>query len=339
MALVKCEECGKEISNKAKSCPHCGYPVEQFFSNKDGFMEDVYSNITKISKKENFKVEINGKENVQKEKEIKSPIGWSKKDTFFCLGALLFCILVAIPMISIVEGIPIFSDNSTTNINDGGTTDNENKTELPLKIIESSNSFGGKLNITVEDFLAIYDDCYIALWGGSTVTDEARKLAAEYELYKHVDISNYVRYTSENEFNEYIDDFGVDFVGYVGDTSKLLTNTVMSFLTEKDDGQIFNIILTTKNENGWDRKMALNYYPIMMMLGTNTSTDAEEIFEECLNAYANGQAGCVYDNLVLSLSGDDNIVQLHIYFCSDEGINKIDNLHKVVLNGVVDNNA
>ena len=230
---------------------------------------------------------------------------------------------------------------SCSSVNDNGTADNENKTELPLKIIESSNSFGGKLNITVEDFLAIYDDCYIALWGSSTVTDEARKLAAEYEVYKHVDISNYIRYTSENEFNEYIDDFGVDFVGYVGDTSKLLTNTVMLFLTEKDDGQIFSITLTTQNENGWDRKMALNYYPIMMMLGTANSTDAEEIFYECLNACANGRAGCVYNNLVLKLSGDegDDIVMLQIYFCSDEGVSKIDNLHKVVLNGVVDNKA
>lgn len=26
MALIKCEECGKEISDRAKSCPHCGCP-------------------------------------------------------------------------------------------------------------------------------------------------------------------------------------------------------------------------------------------------------------------------------------------------------------------------
>ena len=24
MALIKCQECGKEISDKATSCPHCG---------------------------------------------------------------------------------------------------------------------------------------------------------------------------------------------------------------------------------------------------------------------------------------------------------------------------
>lgn len=28
MALIKCPECGKEISDKAKQCIHCGYPLE-----------------------------------------------------------------------------------------------------------------------------------------------------------------------------------------------------------------------------------------------------------------------------------------------------------------------
>lgn len=28
MALIKCPECGREISDKAASCPGCGYPVE-----------------------------------------------------------------------------------------------------------------------------------------------------------------------------------------------------------------------------------------------------------------------------------------------------------------------
>ena len=26
MAIIKCPECGKEVSNKALSCPHCGCP-------------------------------------------------------------------------------------------------------------------------------------------------------------------------------------------------------------------------------------------------------------------------------------------------------------------------
>lgn len=29
MALIKCPECGKEISDKAVSCPNCGNPIAQ----------------------------------------------------------------------------------------------------------------------------------------------------------------------------------------------------------------------------------------------------------------------------------------------------------------------
>lgn len=28
MALIKCPECGKEISDAAESCPNCGYPIK-----------------------------------------------------------------------------------------------------------------------------------------------------------------------------------------------------------------------------------------------------------------------------------------------------------------------
>lgn len=29
MALIKCPECGKEVSDKAKTCPNCGCPLEE----------------------------------------------------------------------------------------------------------------------------------------------------------------------------------------------------------------------------------------------------------------------------------------------------------------------
>ena len=28
MAIIKCPECGKEISNMAKNCPNCGCPIK-----------------------------------------------------------------------------------------------------------------------------------------------------------------------------------------------------------------------------------------------------------------------------------------------------------------------
>ncbi len=29
MALINCNECGKEISDRAKACPHCGMPLKK----------------------------------------------------------------------------------------------------------------------------------------------------------------------------------------------------------------------------------------------------------------------------------------------------------------------
>lgn len=29
MALIKCPECGKEVSDRAKACPSCAYPIPQ----------------------------------------------------------------------------------------------------------------------------------------------------------------------------------------------------------------------------------------------------------------------------------------------------------------------
>lgn len=33
MALIKCPECGKEVSNVAKLCPNCGYPISTNLAN------------------------------------------------------------------------------------------------------------------------------------------------------------------------------------------------------------------------------------------------------------------------------------------------------------------
>ena len=35
MALIKCPECGKEVSDKAKSCGNCGCPIESLSPNGD----------------------------------------------------------------------------------------------------------------------------------------------------------------------------------------------------------------------------------------------------------------------------------------------------------------
>lgn len=54
MALIKCTECGHEISDKAKSCIYCGCPIEE-------------QNIKSIKKDE---IELTNKNNETENKEV-----------------------------------------------------------------------------------------------------------------------------------------------------------------------------------------------------------------------------------------------------------------------------
>ena len=61
MALIKCKECGKEISSKAKSCPNCGYPIEEEvdFSTQET-KEKLVKNDNKIVENQNPKENSSG---------------------------------------------------------------------------------------------------------------------------------------------------------------------------------------------------------------------------------------------------------------------------------------
>ena len=43
MALINCPECGKEISDKAPACIHCGYPMDAKDVDKSVMSEKGYS--------------------------------------------------------------------------------------------------------------------------------------------------------------------------------------------------------------------------------------------------------------------------------------------------------
>ena len=55
MALIKCPECGKEISDKAPACIHCGYPLSLLNSEKAKSPTVEKQNNTEVSAKENQK--------------------------------------------------------------------------------------------------------------------------------------------------------------------------------------------------------------------------------------------------------------------------------------------
>ena len=58
MALINCPECGKEISEKAKSCPHCGCPIEASEPEK---VENISDYVVIHGYEETFAVDTNVK--------------------------------------------------------------------------------------------------------------------------------------------------------------------------------------------------------------------------------------------------------------------------------------
>ena len=67
MALVKCKECGKEISDKAKTCPNCGCPIEDEFA-KTETTKDIQTEPKKNEKKKREKCK--GKERKEKKQRV-----------------------------------------------------------------------------------------------------------------------------------------------------------------------------------------------------------------------------------------------------------------------------
>lgn len=43
MALITCPECGREISDKAAACPHCGFPIQEHLQAQTQNQTNTYS--------------------------------------------------------------------------------------------------------------------------------------------------------------------------------------------------------------------------------------------------------------------------------------------------------
>lgn len=119
MALIKCPECGKEISNKAESCPNCGYQLK----NKD------------------IRQKYNDKENVIKSGIILCIIGSS-----LLIGFILI-ILLSMTM------------PTTSNMSNANMTINENELKITIgeegEAINSTISTVYLIGIVIVDFIIL----------------------------------------------------------------------------------------------------------------------------------------------------------------------------------------
>ncbi len=127
MALIPCPECGKEISDKVKACPYCGYPFEDSTSIKDDAQ----------------KVEITGV-NIKPNDPLKT------KKILFGVGALL--IIFAI----IITGYIVITNNKEK---EGFNAYIENLNLARLTMIDAASDSESLLNLTAKVWYnSIYEE-------------------------------------------------------------------------------------------------------------------------------------------------------------------------------------
>ena len=60
MSLIKCPECGKEISDKAPACPNCGCPQNEYANLKeDNIRKSFDGNLWIITKRQKTNTDVN----------------------------------------------------------------------------------------------------------------------------------------------------------------------------------------------------------------------------------------------------------------------------------------
>ena len=91
MALIKCPECGKEISDKSPACIHCGYPVAEL-GNEGG-------NVTEKFNSETVSDEAREKSPVATAKQIpaegqKREMSTTKKVIILLISLAVLCLVI-----------------------------------------------------------------------------------------------------------------------------------------------------------------------------------------------------------------------------------------------------
>ena len=155
MALIKCPGCGKETSDEAKFCPHCGIGLKTENSNAVNKYENTvcpYCKKTYVKPKDNKNVcPYCGKPAVEKEPEGKSPMPGKPKDfkellkNLFesknkrvLIGALVICVCLI--------GIILLSKHFK----------NAEEQELYMRVLKAQETIVNEYGDNIEPLQAIY---------------------------------------------------------------------------------------------------------------------------------------------------------------------------------------
>ena len=242
MALINCPECGKEISDKAKNCIHCGYPLD---SVKSENIPVVTENSNKDSDKavhintctESISLTTTAK---TKDSNSKDVFNRYKKPIIACLVGVVAIILL---IVLVAKPQPALDKGGNTTINN---TQNETNKPKELTREELIAKLGGVLTVSCDEMIKYYE-----LLQESKYYIEGRIEEAEYNtFYKRYEYEidagtvDIIRIESKEKFNEgdyvYITVNGLSNFYKTYDVSSISkSKTNAKYLTAEDFYEIY----------------------------------------------------------------------------------------------------
>ena len=144
MALIKCPECGKKVSDQATACIHCGYPISSVFNPEE--------KLTLSLNRESFNKSEFNKDIEQKHGDVEDCVIDAKKKLkswkivliiSVALFSLLLAVIVLCAHISQNDELTDQVNPSSTDMffNDKGNLDNTDVTDTSYHNYEPKESF------------------------------------------------------------------------------------------------------------------------------------------------------------------------------------------------------
>ena len=104
MALINCNECKKEISDKASACPHCGAPVEKVFDETDTQKKETSEPLEEISEEELSRIaelkKIERRAEIERERE---ELDKRQKESSKNMGIMALTVLIVIIVVAAIN--------------------------------------------------------------------------------------------------------------------------------------------------------------------------------------------------------------------------------------------
>jgi len=225
MSLINCTECNKEISDKVKSCPHCGYPFED---EKD--IEEQQVNA--------IEVETNAK------------LKKSKKNKVVIITSILIFIVLLSGIVFYTQKIQLnkYESYSITSINKI-----KNATNKTDKLIINSVDFLAPIEIVTKNLQPEVEKI-IAEYINSTISKEYPACVISFEIQKNENDSTfgYILSVYSKESKEY-KNIGMCMTLDESMYEKLYELDILSFESMKEQhftAIVINCINTDKNKVG-----------------------------------------------------------------------------------------